>query len=88
MPAIALKLIDDYDRTIASHDKEIRCSTAVASYPHLRWMLSVLRTCEDPIMSARWFGFVQGVLVADGLVVLSANNEFTSSGGGDVPYPY
>lgn len=49
------------------------------SFDHMLWMLAEIRTMTDPLKAHRWLGFVQGVIIANGLTTVQAERDFTRS---------
>ena len=45
------------------------------SYKHLRWMIVQLRSELDALKAHRWLGYIQGVMVGDGLTTLEKERE-------------
>lgn len=44
---------------------------------HLLWMLGEISNHTDPEKSARWLGFIQGVLIMRGFTTVQAERDFT-----------
>lgn len=70
------RVLDLYDSRLAKMDLEPHCSdgncgSALKGLAHVRWMCQEIRVMIDRGESEdkinRWFGFIQGVLYADGI---------------------
>ena len=54
------------------------CNTTDPTHPnHLAWMLNELAMMEDREKAMRWLGFVQGVIISNGLTTVDAERDFT-----------
>lgn len=47
------------------------------SFAHLRWMLVEIPNLTDIGKANRWLGYVQGILIANGLTTVEVERNFT-----------
>lgn len=47
------------------------------SLPHIKWMLGTMQAFTDVEKQMRWLGFIQGVLIMNGLTTVTEERNFT-----------
>ena len=72
------EIIDRYDAPLAKLGFRVaEESDPGTSGHHLRWMLATLNTLPDAYKAHRWLGFIQGVLVLNGMFSVPEERNFT-----------
>lgn len=78
MSIIPDALVDRYDGLLDIAGASVRCEPHPGtSLEHLRWMLGELRGDMEPMKANRWLGFIQGTMIAAGLLTVPREREFT-----------
>lgn len=90
MSAIPSVIIERYDVLLDIAGATVQCEPEPGtSLSHLRWMLNELRGEMEITKANRWLGFIQGTMIAAGLLTVTREREFTrpylSRGAASVP---
>lgn len=71
-------IIERYDEMLWREGATIECRPDPGTDPcHLRWMLAELRKTMDAQKAMRWLGFIQGVMISNGMTTVTVERDFT-----------